>query len=92
MVGLGGNGTGPSGCVADGPFANVTLHMDNNETVVDYCITRDFNETVFQYANQTYLDQCFATTGYEQAWECFHDAPGPHTAGHSATGGLVCTN
>lgn len=64
--------------------------MDNNGTVVDYCIAREFDETVFQYANQTYLDRCFATTDYDQAWECFHDAPGPHTAGHSATGGLVC--
>lgn len=90
VTGVGGNGTGPDSCIADGPFANLTLHMDNDGTVLNYCVSRSWNETVFQYANQTYVDRCFATQEYATAWECFHDAPGPHTAGHSATGGLVC--
>lgn len=89
-TGMGGNGTGPNGCIVDGPFVNLTLHIDSDAVVVDYCITREWNETVFQYANQSYLDACFAAESYDTAWQCFHDAPGPHTAGHSATGGLVC--
>lgn len=90
VTGFGGNGDNATSCISDGPFANLTLHIADDESVADYCVSRMWNETVFQYANQTYLDRCFALASYASVWECFHDAPGPHTASHTGTGGVVC--
>lgn len=86
-TGFGGNGAGTDGCVADGPFANLTLHINQTATGIDYCLSRDFSATNFQTANQTYIDACYASANYSEAWQCYKKSP--HTAGHAGVGGTV---
>lgn len=86
-TGFGGEG---GDCVTDGPFVNLTLHMNSSSTSASYCLTRSFNQNGFQTGQQQYIDECFNTTNYEDAFECYQ--VNPHTAGHSAVGGTVGTN
>ncbi|GME39079.1 amino acid transporter [Neofusicoccum parvum] len=85
-TGFGGEG-GDDGCVTDGPFVNLTLHMSSTSTNDSYCLSRSFNANGFQTGAQEYIDECFNTTSYEDAFECY--MVNPHTAGHSALGGTM---
>ncbi|KAK9784031.1 putative Tyrosinase copper-binding domain-containing protein [Seiridium cardinale] len=85
-----GFGTGDldaDGCVANGPFVNLTMHINQTSNSADYCLTRDLNANGFAWAGSSYLDVCLATETYEEAWQCFISSP--HTAGHSAIGGTM---
>lgn len=86
-TGFGGTGTGDDLCVTDGPFANLTLHMNRTSNYADYCLSRDFSPTSIQNGNSTYVDACFASANYSEAWQCYKSKP--HTAGHAAIGGTV---
>lgn len=86
-TGFGGTGTGDDLCVTDGPFANLTLHMNRTSNYADYCLSRDFSPTSIQNGNSTYVDACFASSNYSEAWQCYKSKP--HTAGHAAIGGTV---
>lgn len=86
-TGFGGTGTGDDLCVTDGPFANLTLHMNRTTNYADYCLSRDFSPTSIQNGNSTYVDACFASSNYSEAWQCYKSKP--HTAGHAAIGGTV---
>lgn len=88
-TGFGGNGVGDDGCVADGPFQNLTLHINQTSNYANYCLSRDFSSTSFQTANQTYIDACYASGNYSEAWQCYKK--NPHTAGHAGVGGTVST-
>lgn len=92
VTGFGGNGTGSNLCVADGPFANLALHInDTGFAVSPYCLSRNFSQAGFDLANSTYLDVCMAKEAYVDAWPCLNTG-GPHGAGHQAVGGVVSTN
>ncbi|KAI0163486.1 amino acid transporter [Pestalotiopsis sp. NC0098] len=87
---FGTNGTGPDGCVMDGPFANTTLHIDQVWGVDyydDYCLARSWNQTAYLTANQSYVDICRAKDNYNDANFCYVD--NPHSCGHLATGGTM---
>jgi hypothetical protein len=86
-TGFGGTGTGDDLCVTDGPFANLTLHMNRTSNYADYCLSRDFSPTSIQNGNSTYVDTCFVSANYSEAWQCYKSKP--HTAGHAAIGGTV---
>lgn len=91
-TGFGGNGTelddSGDACVADGPFANVTLHINQTGFATDYCLSRDLSQSNFlNQANTSYLDECFASANYSEAWQCYKK--NPHGAGHSGVGGVV---
>ncbi|KAK7718911.1 hypothetical protein SLS57_006021 [Botryosphaeria dothidea] len=86
-TGFGGNGVGDDGCVADGPFQNLTLHINQTSNYANYCLSRDFSSTSFQTANQTYIDACYASGNYSEAWQCYKK--NPHTAGHAGVGGTM---
>ncbi|KAG8169670.1 hypothetical protein KVR01_000415 [Diaporthe batatas] len=82
------NSTNGTNCVIDGAFANTTLRMDQIYGVDyydEYCLSREFNQTAWETANQSYVDACFAKTTYNEANFCYVDAP--HSSGHLATGG-----
>jgi tyrosinase len=85
-TGFGGDGDGAD-CVTDGPFVNLTLHLNSSSTDASYCLSRSFNQQGFQSGQQEYIDACFNTTTYVDAFECYQS--NPHTAGHSAIGGTV---
>jgi tyrosinase len=87
--GFGGNGSGNDSCISDGPFANTTLHLGPIYEVTDHCISRSLNSVSIAWANQTYLDECYAAQNYSAAWPLFSSHP--HTAGHAAVGGVVST-
>jgi hypothetical protein len=83
-TGFGGEG---GDCVTDGPFVNLTLHMSSSSTSDSYCLSRSLNSNGFQTGAQEYIDECYNTDTYEEAFECYQ--VNPHTAGHSAVGGVV---
>ncbi|KAF6813124.1 amino acid transporter [Colletotrichum sojae] len=82
--------TGDPGCVVDGPFANTTLRMDQVWGVDyydEYCLSRRWNQTAWEFANQTNVDACFVKETYDEANFCYVDSP--HSCGHLATGGTM---
>lgn len=87
-TGFGGNGTGSDSCVVDGPFADLTLHINQTGFAVDYCLSRDLAPSSFlNQANTTLLEECYATTNYSDAFVCYKKDP--HGAAHSGVGGTV---
>lgn len=89
-TGFGGNGVDGNGCVADGPFANVTLHLNSSglpDVNGGYCLSRNFNVTNFQKGIRSNLEACFGYDTFEDARECYET--NPHSAGHGGVGALV---
>lgn len=86
-TGFGGEG---GDCVDDGPFSNITLHLTANWGVIsssDYCLSRDFNNEIWQGANSTHVAECMETQNFTSADSCFRS--NPHTAGHGGVGGTM---
>ncbi|KAF4899237.1 Tyrosinase ustQ [Colletotrichum fructicola] len=84
------NTTDGVNCVIDGAFANTTLRMDQIWGVDyydEYCLSRRWNQTAWEFANQTNVDTCFAKDNYNEANFCYVDSP--HSCGHLATGGTM---
>ena len=88
VTGFGGDGSGNNSCITDGPFANSTLHLGPVYEITDHCISRSLNSKAILWANQTYLDECYAAKNYSAAWPLFSSHL--HTAGHAAVAGVVC--
>ncbi|KAJ0303348.1 hypothetical protein Brms1b_011641 [Colletotrichum noveboracense] len=91
VYGFGGDGQGGEtrpndGCIADGPFANLTLHMKTASSNNTYCLQRKLNQDDLDTANSDNLVECFNKTSYDEAWQCYNGSP--HGAGHGAVGGL----
>ena len=87
-TGFGGNGSSPTLAVTDGPFANLSLHLAANLTAANYTLTRNFNPCAFKSAAQKNVDSCLVLPNFEQLRNCIET--GPHGAGHSGVGALVC--
>lgn len=84
---FGGNGTGPDSCVQDGPFANTTLHIQDDLSYTDTCLRRDFDDKQFNGGAQSAVDACMAKQTFIDFWHCIER--GPHSAGHGGVGGTV---
>lgn len=90
-TGFGGNGLDGDGCVTDGPFVNLTLHLNSSDLPDPdggYCLSRNFNLTELERGNSSYLDTCFEYDTFEDARQCYESDP--HGAGHGGVGGVVC--
>ncbi|KAH0437823.1 amino acid transporter [Colletotrichum camelliae] len=87
VYGFGGDGEGDDGCITDGPFANLTLHMKTAGSNNTYCLQRKLNQDDLDTANSDNLVECFNKTSYDEAWQCYNGSP--HGAGHGAVGGLM---
>ncbi|ETS75470.1 hypothetical protein PFICI_12414 [Pestalotiopsis fici W106-1] len=88
---FGGNGVGDDECIANGPFANVTLTFTpgespfgGNATADDTCIFRDLSLSTLQSSD---FDECLEEDNFEDMWDCVEN--GPHANGHGAVGGLM---
>ena len=82
-TGFGGNGTGSDGCVADGPFANISFHMSNSYQRGDsFCLKRDLSESSLSNMNKTNIETCFGYENYTDAWYAPMDLA-PCTEKHS---------
>lgn len=87
ITGFGGNGTGSDGCITDGPFVNMTLHLGPVYEITDHCLSRSLNQDAIEWAAQDNIDECMAMQNYSSAWPCFSSKP--HTAGHAAVGDVM---
>ncbi len=87
VTGFGGNGQGPYGCIADGPFANTTLRFMSDLNTTQYCIIRQMNNCPFSGAGQASLDLCFSMKSFSDVTHCWEGRP--HSAGHAGVGGVV---
>lgn len=90
-TGFGGNGLDGDGCVTDGPFSNLTLHLNSSglpDANGGYCLSRKFDITNFERGNSSNLDTCFGYDTFEDARQCYEAEP--HAAGHGGVGGVVC--
>lgn len=94
VYGIGGDGnSSDSQIVTEGPFAYTELHVGawSFNTVIPktatYHLNRSISATIFQAASQSNVDECYALETYEEAWDCYGEAP--HSAGHAGTGGTV---
>ncbi|KAF2167248.1 hypothetical protein M409DRAFT_22675 [Zasmidium cellare ATCC 36951] len=87
-TGMGGDGQGEQGCVADGPFAGLTLiYNAAAQPAAPYCLARRFNVASFQEAGQSHIDECFAKQSYWEAMQCYGNAV--HWAGHAGVGRVM---
>ncbi|KAI1385121.1 Di-copper centre-containing protein [Hypoxylon trugodes] len=86
-TGFGGNGTGLSGCIADGPFANITLRFREDKTTKEYCISRHLNDRALEGANKDNIDACLAAEKFTDVWSCLEGRP--HGAGHGGVSGTM---
>lgn len=90
-TGFGGNGLDGNGCITDGPFADLTLHINASglpDVNGGYCVTRNFNLTWMEKADRPNLENCFQNVTFEDARQCIE--ADPHSAGHGGVGALVC--
>jgi len=84
---FGGDGVGSKKCVANGPFANYTLHLGPGHAITNHCLTRSISNTASLESAQSKLDACYAIDDFEEAWVCMEASP--HRGGHGGTGGEV---
>lgn len=89
-TGFGGNGAGPDDCVVTGPFSNLQLRLKSDQTVSNYCLSRNLNETSFSGGGPSFVSSCNAMVDFTSAWPCFEGWP--HDAGHNGVGGVVSHN
>ncbi|KAJ0280285.1 hypothetical protein COL940_004403 [Colletotrichum noveboracense] len=86
-TGFGSFKNGENGCVADGPFVNLTMHLNQMSNNANFCLTRDLDQDSFYQANSTYVNECMAIDTYVDSWNCWGTAP--HLAGHMGVGGTM---
>ncbi|KAF4537765.1 Amino acid transporter [Lasiodiplodia theobromae] len=87
VTGFGSGNVDANGCVTDGPFVNLTIHLNLTSTDANLCLTRDLNQSEFNLANSTYVDECQAIDTYADSWNCW--GTNPHLAGHFGVGGTM---
>jgi tyrosinase len=88
ITGFGGDGSGPSNCITDGPFATFQNNLGPGYwTNTPHCINRLVNDTVSIMSGQPDVDECLAKPTYLDFWPCLETAP--HIGGHGGVGGLM---
>jgi len=87
--GFGGDGKGPDGCLADGPFAKYTLHTGPDYENTVHCLSRAINNTKSQGSAQQNIDACMKLDKYADAWPCMENRP--HQGGHQGIGGEMAS-
>ncbi|KAI1294328.1 hypothetical protein F5Y03DRAFT_387695 [Xylaria venustula] len=70
ITGFGGNGSGASSCITDGPFVNAALRIEDDLSAGSYCLSRAFNEADFDKAAQANVDACLTMTDFVNASDC----------------------
>ncbi|KAA8903648.1 hypothetical protein FN846DRAFT_953684 [Sphaerosporella brunnea] len=87
VYGFGGGGTGPGGCISDGPFKDYVLHTGPGEENTVQCIHRNVSDTNSWGSSQANVTECLQKPSFATAWPCLEKRP--HWAGHNAIGGEV---
>ena len=86
-TGFGGNGVGPSKCIADGPFKNYVNAVGPGQSQTGHCIDRDINKCMGKFAAPSIIENCMKMANFSTFWPCIEN--GPHGAGHGGVGGEV---
>ncbi|CAN8103806.1 unnamed protein product [Discula destructiva] len=86
-TGFGGNGASGAGCVADGPFAGLVLHLNSDYESRPYCLWRNFDQRQFSAAAPANVNECYGMATFNDAWPCYEGHP--HDAGHNGIGGVM---
>ncbi|KNG83998.1 hypothetical protein ANOM_007775 [Aspergillus nomiae NRRL 13137] len=87
-TGFGGNGTGGKGCVSDGPFKDIVLHMSSHHQRGDsFCLSRGLSQSSLEMEAASNVETCFGYANYTDAWQCYNGYT--HAGGHRAVGGLM---
>lgn len=86
-TGFGSGNSDDNGCITDGPFVNLTLHLNQTSNSDNACLKRALDQENFYQANSTYVSECMAHETYADAWNCWGRSP--HLAGHFGVGGTV---
>ncbi|KAK0732119.1 hypothetical protein B0H67DRAFT_631880 [Lasiosphaeris hirsuta] len=84
ILGFGGDGAGPNGCIRDGPFANYTNPIGPGYIIHDHCIERQVNDMFSMAALPAVVNRCMNMTAFLDFWPCIEG--GPHGAGHGGIG------
>lgn len=87
VTGFGGNGVGTNSCIADGPFANMTLHLGPLYEITDHCLSRSQSESGIARASVANIETCMELENYTTCYDCLSE--NPHTSGHAAVGGVM---
>lgn len=86
-TGFGGNGEDGDGCVTDGPFGGMVLHLHSDHSDRPYCLNRNFDQGQFDSAHPRRVNRCYDMDNFRDAWPCYEGDP--HNAGHNGIGGVV---
>ncbi|OLN87155.1 Tyrosinase 11 [Colletotrichum chlorophyti] len=85
---FGTGATDENGCVADGPFANVSYNVNIQlERGEAQCLAYDFKQSRFDEVSQEIVDACYEMDTYNDFNDCLGSTP--HTSGHYAIGGTM---
>ncbi|TDZ15806.1 N-acetyl-6-hydroxytryptophan oxidase ivoB [Colletotrichum orbiculare MAFF 240422] len=85
---FGTGATDANGCVADGPFSNLTYNVNIQlERGEDQCLAYGLNQAQFNQVAQTVVDACNSLETYDDFNTCLGGTP--HTSGHYAIGGTM---
>jgi len=66
--GFGGNGTGPQGCVTDGPFANLIVHVGPAYDNIPTCLIRNVHDGASAGSAKTKIDKYLQLDKFEEFW------------------------
>lgn len=88
VLGFGGDGTGPGGCIQDGPFANYTNPIGPGYEINGHCINRQISDSLTMTAAPSAVEGCTNMPTFLTFWPCIENR-GPHSAGHSGVGAQV---
>lgn len=86
-TGLGGTGKGAQHCVADGPFANLTVNIGPGFTTQPRCVNRQITDYFSYGCSKAYVDAAISGVTYEAALNAIY--MGPHLNGHIALSMMV---
>ena len=87
MYGFGGDGSGRTGCITTGPFANYSNSLGPGYAVTNHCIDRKIDESFSALTTQSQVDICLAKKDWASAWACIEG--NIHTGGHAGIGAQV---
>ncbi|KAJ5443414.1 Di-copper centre-containing protein [Penicillium daleae] len=69
ITGFGGNGTGYDGCVVNGPFGKIKLHMSlHHARGNEFCLSRNLDQSSFAEGIATNVEHCFGFANYTDSW------------------------
>ncbi|PVI02922.1 Di-copper centre-containing protein [Periconia macrospinosa] len=87
VTGFGGDGTGPKGCIQDGPFKDYISPIGTYANSSAHCISRTIDECQSSKAAAVYLNQCTEKQTFGEFWPCMEELP--HDGLHQGIGGIM---